>query len=304
MEGLDSEGVVMANARRTWFVVAAVGVVALTITTTVVIVAANLGSGGKAVEVHRDDVVDDPASGAMDAFAGTKVFFGHQSVGANIISGLPTVYDGTNAQVNIVESRAVLTDGEPVLQHSTIGTNGDPASKIADFDALMRSGIGDTVDVALMKLCYVDFNESTDPEQIFASYVSTMQALEKTYPDVTFIYTTVPLTVDPGWVSAVKSTVKVWLGRADSTTPANQVRERYNALIRERYGDTGRLYDIAAGEASLGDGDFNARDRDGTTYLVMNPDLAADDGEHLNEQGSRQLAGQFVQVVGTAVGTD
>ena len=42
------------------------------------------------------------------------------------------------------------------VRHAFIGENGKPLLKIQDFDARMRSGIGEQVDVAMMKLCYVD----------------------------------------------------------------------------------------------------------------------------------------------------
>lgn len=284
--------------KRRGIVVATVGVVVLAVSAGVGVYAVTTGGGGTPVEMTGDELTAEPSAEALDAVAEARIFFGHQSVGANILAGLPLVYEGSDTQPDILESRTALAGSGPVLQHAAIGGNGDPIGKIDDFDALVRDGIGDSVDVALMKLCYIDFTSATDPEEVFDAYESTMAGLEEAYPDVTFVYTTVPLTVDLGLVDSAKATAKVWLGRSASATPPNLIRERYNELIRERYGDSGRLLDIAAGESYLGDGIYEARDKDGTTYRVMNPDLASGDGEHLNEQGSEDLASLFVQVVG------
>ena len=60
----------------------------------------------------------------------------------------------------------------------------------------MRSGLGQHVDVAMMKLCYVDINSGTDVDALFATYRTTMAALQREVPGVTFIHVTVPLTTE------------------------------------------------------------------------------------------------------------
>ena len=82
------------------------------------------------------------------------------------------------------------------------------------------------------------------------------------------------------------------------STPDNQVRERYNALVRAKYGETGRLLDIAAWEALRADGSLTAMASGGGTYLSLNPTLASD-GAHLNGEGAKQLAGAFLHLVAT-----
>ncbi|WP_051208361.1 hypothetical protein [Propionicicella superfundia] len=284
--------------KRRGLVTAAVGVVALAaVATGLVGVAVLLGSGGRTVEIPSDE--SPPATPGADtqaAFAQTRVFFGHQSVGADIIGGLSAVYTGTSTSPDLVESRTAQPGTGGVFQHAAVGANGDPSGKITDFAALLNGGIGDDVDVALMKLCYIDFTSSTDPRALFEEYATTMDALERAYPDVTFLYTTAPLTVDPGWAQKATSTFKVWLGRTTSNTPENLVRGQYNDLIRERYGSTGRLYDIAALESRLDDGYHAGKEYEGATYMVMNPDLASD-GAHLNERGARLLAEGLVRLV-------
>ena len=62
----------------------------------------------------------------------------------------------------------------------------------------MRGGMGRHVDVALMKFCYVNFTTSADVNALFARYRDTMGALERDFPNATFIHVTMPLTTVSG----------------------------------------------------------------------------------------------------------
>lgn len=260
----------------------------------VVGVAAWLGEGGPRAEIPSQNTQPAmPDSEAQAQFAAARVFFGHQSVGQNIIEGLSTI--GT-APATIVESRDPQPRSGGVFQHAPIGVNGDPLGKIRDFEALINGGIGSRVDVALMKLCYVDFSSSTDPQAVFDAYRTSMEALERAYPNVTFLYTTAPLTTDRGWLDNAKASLKLWLGRAASNLPENIVRERYNALVRQQYRDSGRLLDIAAIESQLDNGNHLARNYRGFRYMIMNPAWTSD-GAHLNARGSETVARQLLSLV-------
>ena len=91
------------------------------------------------------------------------------------------------------------------IGHAFIGENEKPLLKIEDFDAKMRSGIGEQVDVAMMKLCYVDITSDTDVDALFATYRETIAALERDFPKVTFVHVTVPLMTEQGLLSKLKS---------------------------------------------------------------------------------------------------
>lgn len=107
------------------------------------------------------------------------------------------------------------------------------------------------------------------------------------------MYTTVPLTTDRGWKAVVKS----WIGRDDQMGPAdNQARQRYNELIREKYGHSGQLFrhrrrrvDAAAGAGRAG-----LRRRD-----VLRAQWSVDWQRpgHLNDLGARLAAAEFIRVV-------
>lgn len=276
------------NRRRVLLAAAVIAAVTLA-------AAALAGRGGK--DAAR--TISLPSAAELGSVADARVFFGHQSVGDNILGGLPAVYDDAGvAAPRIVEIDAKVSDDAPFVGHAHVGTNGDPASKVAAFTDLLRSGLGDQADVALLKFCYVDVDSTTDAQALFDTYAGAMDALQQEYPGLKLIYTTVPLSTDRGW----KSKVKAGLGRDDHMGPAdNLVRERYNALVRKRYAATGRLFDIAKVESTNADGTQARRDKDGDTYHVLAEDLALDPG-HLNAQGSKSAAAEFVRIVSATRG--
>lgn len=243
--------------------------------------------------------VAEPSEAELRVVGKTTVLFGHNSVGMNVLDGVSKVYADAAvpmpafADVSGVDGADVAGGAGEVegatLRHAYIGVNEDPLSKLAAFTELMDGAAGKDVDVALMKLCYVDITAATDVQAVFDAYVSTMAEVEAVHPDVRFLYTTVPLTADRNWKSKVKAAV----GRDDEMGPADNVaRERYNAMIREKYAATGRLVDIAAAEAE-GTGE---RRQDGRPYYVLNENLTYDRG-HLNEAGSTAVAAELLKVV-------
>lgn len=197
-----------------------------------------------------------------------KVFFGHQSVGANVLSGVPGVYASQDLDAPpIVSGTPGNVDGGFIAEKS-IGTNGNPVSKIADFDRIMRGGMGEKVDVALMKFCYIDVTANTDVSSLFASYRDNMAALQKDFPNITFVHTTVPLTTD--------------------SSADNAAREKLNGLIRGSY--SGRVFDLAAAESTR---------PDGTKVSGLYSGYASDPG-HLNAAGSAVAASAFLEAIARA----
>lgn len=219
-----------------------------------------------------------PSSAQLREVAATPVFFGHQSVGGNILGAIPALF-----ATGGVAAPAVVTGKPPAgggFGNAYIGQNGDPESKLADFDAWVRSrGVGSAAQVALMKLCYVDLYASFDAGAWFAKYVSTMTALEAAYPRVTFLHVTAPLTVDSD---------------AD-----NAARYRLNTLLRQKYGSTGRLVDLAALESTRPDGSRATGTYQGKAFEELYSGYSSDGG-HLNDAGARAAASLLVRVISAA----
>ncbi len=233
----------------------------------------------------------------------TRVFFGHQSVGANIIGGVPAVYSAAGRQapqiLPLSASTTLPSGAAGWLGEAAIGQNGDPMGKIADFDSRIRGGLGTQADVAFMKLCYIDFTAATDVDAVFARYRDTMAALERDYPNVTFLHVTTPLTTEPGLKSQLKSKVKSLLGSSSSPGAAdNAARERYNAQMRETYGGD-HLFDLARWESTAPDGSRVQGEYDGQRYYALYSGYAADSG-HPNPEASAMLASRLLDVIAQA----
>lgn len=230
------------------------------------------------LNVATSTVTDDELIRA----AKSRLFFGHMSVGENMLTGIDTLYGAhgltTPAIIDVGLGGAVRRDVAGVVLHANIGENGDPLGKLRNFDARMRGGLANQIDVALLKFCYIDFDSATDAGALFAAYQQTIGALQRDFPNVTFLHATAPLMVAP---TGPKERLKSLL-RGDP----NSVRERYNGLVRGIYaGD--RLVDIAAIESTA---------PDGTASVALYPGFSTDGG-HLNRTGSALVAGGLVRAL-------
>lgn len=227
-----------------------------------------------------DDAAASTSRDDLDAAAARRTFFGHMSVGNNILTGMEQVYAAQEVepptQIDIAPGDTPRLSDGGVVVHAMIGENRHPVGKLANFDATLRAGLADQVDVAALKFCYIDIRWNSDVDALFERYRTTMARLEADFPRVQFIHMTVPLTTGP---YGIRDHLKVLVGRNDNAT-----RERYNALMRETYGPD-RLFDIAALEATEPDGTLEKRELFGGY---------SSDGAHLNEAGSARIAAAFI----------
>lgn len=233
----------------------------------------------------------------LEAVASSTVFFGHKSVGYNILGALPAIYEDRGIEPPAVVE-TVDVPGTPAVAHIAVGENGHPIEKIQEFDGLMRSGVADSTDVAILKLCYVDFRVGeVDVEEVFATYRDTLAALARDYPDTAFVAATAPLTTERGPLGKVRAA----LGRGDSLGPEhNVVREEFNELMRAEYTEPGQLFDIAAVQSTDEQGDRVGYERDGQVYYSMEKAYASDPG-HLNRDGAAVAASAFLAVMADAL---
>lgn len=229
-------------------------------------------------------------SAAISTVEEMRVFFGHQSVGTNVLDGIRALKGMDVSMVDIkADATGAVGSGAAIL-HASIGRNLHPDEKISDFAELMRSGIGESTDVSFMKLCYVDANAGFTAVRIFDSYVSEMERLEGEYPDTVMVYFTMPLMSEH---SGIKDRVKELLGRTTPGREGNVERNRFNDMLRKAKGYTGRLFDIAAVEATGVDGTRETFRLGGESYEAMVTAYTTDGG-HLNELGRRIVAEELV----------
>jgi hypothetical protein len=234
--------------------------------------------------------IDDVPAEHWRALAGKRIFFGHQSVGYNIIDGLTDIaQERDDVKLDIVETREAAEFARPLFAHAQVGRNGDPASKIESFRGVVDGGLGDKVDIAFFKFCYVDVTRDSDPKKTFDSYRAAMEDLERRYPRIRFIHATVPLCSTPkGIEKNLKQSIKLLIGKP-GVLDDNVMRERYNKLLRDAYSGKEPVFDLALIE-SINPEDLKcyAATKAGKVP-VMAPEYTQDGG-HLNIRGRRKAA--------------
>jgi len=238
--------------------------------------------------------IDDVPKAYWEKLAGKKIYFGHQSVGYNIMDGITDVISGRDdISLNIVESRESSVFDQPVFAHSQVGKNMDPASKVKGFIDIMDAGAGEKVDIAFFKFCYIDIMRDSDPQKIFNLYREALEELEKRYPETKFLHVTIPLRSTPKGIERnLKQSIKLLIGKP-GVLDDNIKRERYNTLLRNTYSETGALFDLALIETINPDG-FRCYAVKGEEKVhVMVPEYT-EDGGHLNNQGKKKIAEQML----------
>jgi hypothetical protein len=219
-----------------------------------------------------------PSAEMLAQAASRRVLFGHQSVGKNILDGVRAIGAEQNVAFNIVEAREAPADAG--LYHFEVGANLHPDRKITDFREVAAAT---NADVALFKLCYIDFNGDTDAEGLARDYVAALNDLQQANANTRYIAATTPLTTLP---SGPKEFIKKLIGRISPAPLENSKRLAFNRVVRENFsGD--RLFDIAALESG-------GVMTDGVEY--MRPGLT-DDGGHLNAPGQRIVATELLRLI-------
>jgi hypothetical protein len=214
---------------------------------------------------------------SFPAAAEPRIYFGHQSVGANILQGVKEL-------------------GVPLsIKGEFLAENGDPLRKLQNFKAAV--GEGSRFDIALVKFCYVDVNADTDARALFERYRATIAELRAKNPRTVFVHATLPLTTVQ---TGPKALAKRLLGRAPYGTIENVGREQYNQLLRRTYARE-PIFDLARLESIAPDGTAVTVAWNGATVAAMSS-AYTDDGGHLNAKGRALAAQEFVTVLAAASG--
>src|SRR5919202_5329161 len=112
------------------------------------------------------------ADGALQAdlelLAAKRIYFAHQSVGANILEGLGQLWREAGVPVRIVQTARAAELPAGTFGHFFVPENGEPLKKLANFEAAL--GSGSKADIALIKFCYVDVDGTTDVKALFERY--------------------------------------------------------------------------------------------------------------------------------------
>jgi hypothetical protein len=251
---------------------------------------------GSATVSHASD--SDPTLRAdLERIAQRRIFFGHQSVGVNLLDGIKQLATTAGVPVQVVEVTSASGVKPATIGHTFIARNGDPFQKIQSFEQAM--GLQSTgLDVALMKFCYVDFNSDTDVKALFARYRATIDALRAKNPGTTFVHVTAPLTVVYG---GLKASLKKLFGQAPYGIMENMRREQYNTLLRQTYQGREPIFDLARVESTAPNGAAVSVEWKGSVVPVLDSEYT-DDGGHLNTVGKLRSARELISVLASIPG--
>jgi hypothetical protein len=233
-----------------------------------------------------------PTAEALQRVAKRRVYFGHQSVGENVLDGLAAILqDHKEAGLRVVKTREPSSVSGPALLHFDAGRNEDPASKNADFLRMLDARATRDSGVAMLKYCYADVDLNTDIDALYADYRRTIEQVKQKHPDLTIVHVTMPLTTD---ATGPKATIKRLLGRP-TPRDVNLKRTRYNAMLRAEFGRE-PLFDLALLESTRQDGRREQASLRGEMVEALVPAFSSD-GRHLNSEGQRLFADRLVQVL-------
>ena len=235
---------------------------------------------GSPLEVK--DVVDESLKQDLATLRGARIYFGHHSVGHDILAGLSVLSKQAGIDVKIDES--------------PVGENTKPLLKFEDFAKRGESNPGDGTQVMAMKLCYVDFRPDTDVDGLVKAYATAVERVKKARPDVRIVHVTPPLFAHP---TDLKSKLQRTLGKSIWEDDANARRLDFKKKMIEAFpGDP--VFDLAATESTRPDGTTEEHEVGGRKVPMLWPGYTTDGG-HLNDAGKLVAAKAFARAFAAAV---
>lgn len=234
--------------------------------------------------------ISDVPQDAWDRLAEKKIYFGHQSVGGNLLDGVKEVISQSKGiKLRIVETQTMPSDGG-VFAHSLVGENFKPVSKIEDFVRAIDSSVENAPQVAALKFCYVDANDQVNVADLFKKYKEEMEKVKSRHANVRIVHFTMPLVAqDLTW----KIRLKLMVGKEPWELKDSIKRNQYNHLLLKYYTGKEPVFDIARFEATAPDGSVSTYSYQDQEYLLMQKQYT-DDGGHLNKAGRKFIAEQFL----------
>ena len=250
------------------------------------------GEGKMDTAGAKDDPIARVPAQAWEKLASKRIYFGHQSVGLNIMQGVrDLVADNPSIRLNVLDLKEGMALGSGgVFAHGPVGKNQQPATKLDDFRKNIEGESTQGIDIAFLKFCYVDIVETTDVPALVADYKARMDELKKRHPGTVFVHLTVPLITDR---PSIKNAIKKFLGRGGSECAENIRKNEYNGILLKEYGGKESVFDLAKIESTRGDGTRVTCTINGKTFFCLNP-VYTDDGGHLNAKGRKVVAAHLL----------
>jgi hypothetical protein len=235
---------------------------------------------------------------SLDHVRRARVLFLHHSVGRDVLAGIEALdleEGGGRIRQTPLEDAAAVGAG-PLLAHFSGGRNGDPKSKMDAFVAALRGAPGVRFDLALMKLCYADFDPGTDVDALFVHYQQAISEARRARPDVRLAHVTVPLRTRP---TDLGSRVRRMLGLEVWEDAANARRAEFSARIVSAF-PRDALFDLAGAESAVPGARRETFDRGGGPHPALYAGYT-DDGGHLNAAGRRAVGAAAIRFLSAAL---
>lgn len=243
------------------------------------------GSEPETTALRPSDVKSD-----LEVVAKSRVYFGHQSVGNNLLEGLRSLSATHNVPLRIVEAPA--TDDAPGIVHAMVGRNREPQTKCDAFARFLTEQAAVRWDAVILKFCYADMGEGgeQDPARVLDAYTASVRSVRAARPDVLIVHATMPLQSEG---LGKRDAIRKFFGFGTSNDDYNVVRNRYNDLLRAEYARE-PIIDLAWAESTRPDGTRTGFRRDGRFIYEMAREFTYDEG-HLTETGREWVAREFLR---------
>ncbi len=238
------------------------------------------------------DISDAKLRADLQRVAAMRIYFGHQSVGGNILDGIRQLAARTGVPLRIAEASSASEVGAATFAHTFVAENRNPFGKLKAFELAIGSKPSG-LDVAMVKFCYLDFTTDTDARTLFSIYRAMMNNLHLRNPNTIWIHITAPLTAIQ---TGPKAFIKNILGITPYGVLENQRREEYNTLLRHAYAGREPIFDLARFESTTEQGRNVTVEWHGQSIPALANDYS-DDGGHLNSIGRLHVATELLSLI-------
>lgn len=227
-------------------------------------------------------LLEEPLRADLERLRGARIFFGHHSVGDDILAGLRGFAREAGIELAISEER--------------VGQNTRPLAKFEDFARHAESAAAQGEQLLSMKLCYVDFTPDSDAGALVRAYADAVERVRKARPDARIVHVTPPLCTRP---AGLESKLKRTLGARIWEDQANARRMEFREQQLARFpGEP--CFDLGLLESTRPDGTREQHQVGGRQVPMLWPGYTRDGG-HLNEAGKRLAARAFAHVLAGAL---
>jgi hypothetical protein len=143
----------------------------------ILIIVALLGGCKERMDIKSDEIERDMAiirDEGIKALDSKKVFFGHASVGYNVIEGIENIKANSDRfkLITVQELKENVVADKPGIYHAKNGKNSFPKTKVEAFRTFLEENKrGSQFDIAFFKFCYVDIHKESNVQEIFDYYV-------------------------------------------------------------------------------------------------------------------------------------